>query len=735
VETQKELRAKILTILDFGRNSDMEQLQYIIEDKTIAYLLGVNNFTSDNSAILEIVKNAYDANALTMSLVFSGDTLTITDDGIGMNEDDIRTHWMHVGQSDKEYYTQDKYSQKRVLAGSKGVGRFALARLGENVELLSKKEKCSTILWKTDWNYSALAESQDMIESGTKIIISKLRSKWSKSKVLALVDFLSKTYNDNLMNISITYQDKTYHVYDYFSSPIIGKNCLSIIDLSYDSKKKELCTSVKSDEFLDTAEVYCKNLSLKGTYNQKSMVEELNSFDFDLDNDALSDCLGELGDFSAQFYFYIKPTRKDIEKFMYKHAGLTDSFSSGVILYRNAFSISAYEGDKDWLELGKRSRQSPAAASHPTGAWRVRDNQIAGKVEIDKRENMYLIDLSNRQGLEENVYFKLFIAIIHSGISEFERYRQDIVRAINAKNLVEDKEVMMPVSEMMIKNYKIALNMSEQQAKQLSDEIKIMRKENQEVIAEKNDTEERYKYDVRILNTLATVGLKASSIAHEMENDRNSISENTEYIIKALKKYGFWEELTSPEKSKHSYDNVKYLLESNDEKCKKIVSFMNVMLSQIEKNQFEPAVQSTVDILKRIKDEWEADYATVQINIHNDKDIIFHISEDVLKVIFDNLILNSIQQNEKKGDLNIDINVVLVDGKLSFVYSDNGRGLDKKYIKHPRKILEVHETNRKKGHGLGMWIVNNTVIMTGGSIEEINGNNGFSISFTVGGIL
>ena len=94
--------------------------------------------------------------------------------------------------------------------------------------------------------------------------------------------------------------------------------------------------------------------------------------------------LEKLGGFSAQFYFYIKPTSTDIEKFMYKHSGLPDALSGGVILYRNAFSISAYEGKKDWLGFGKRSRKSPAAASHPTGAWRVRENQMTGKVEIDK---------------------------------------------------------------------------------------------------------------------------------------------------------------------------------------------------------------------------------------------------------------------------------------------------------------------------------------------------------------
>lgn len=64
----------------------MEHLQYVIEDSTIAYLLGVNNFTNDESAILELVKNSYDAGALHVNISFSGDQLVIADDGQGMDE-------------------------------------------------------------------------------------------------------------------------------------------------------------------------------------------------------------------------------------------------------------------------------------------------------------------------------------------------------------------------------------------------------------------------------------------------------------------------------------------------------------------------------------------------------------------------------------------------------------------------------------------------------------------------
>ena len=104
-----------------------------------------------------------------------------------------------------------------------------------------------------------------------------------------------------------------------------------------------------------------------------------------------------------------------------------------------------------------------------------------------------------------------------------------------------------------------------------------------------------------------------------------------------------------------------------------------------------------------------------------------------MNAVFDNLILNSVQQNGNRKHVTASISVSETDSGLRFVYSDDGKGLDPKYLDKPEKILIVHETTRKKGHGLGMWIVNNTVVMSGGQIEQISGRNGFSIEFTLGG--
>lgn len=712
----------------------MEVLKYVIEDKTIAQLLGVQNFTNDESAVLELIKNSYDAKATQVTLTFENSDLYVEDNGIGMSEQDIKKYWMHIGKSEKGYDILDSQNNSRVLAGSKGVGRFALARLGNEANVTSKKKDNSCIEWITDWNNSTLNECDTLTTEGTKIHIKKLRSKWSKNRVEKLCSFISKTYNDSVMKIIIKHPEIIVDVKKYYNEVKVGTNCLSIIKLKYSSQSYSLNISVNSDEFSEEANNYCNGINLKNFSIDANMAEELHSVpEIDLSLEELKEKLIELGDFSADLYFYIKPSSADMDKFLYKYSSVPSPIKSGVMLYRNAFGISTYEGEKDWLELGKRFRKSPAAASHPTGAWRVRENQLAGKVEIDKKENAVLQDMSNRQGLDENIYYDLFILIIHAGLKEFERYRQEIIRKINIKNIPVKRENNAPITEKILKKPEHISELSKQETTQLINEIKEFKNESISFKKERIDAEERYKYDVRILNVLATVGLKASSIAHEMENDRNSIVENCDNIINALVEYGVWQKLNSPQMTQKVYKNVPHLINLNKRVNKKIVSFMDTMLSNIEKKQFDASWQSIYDFLLKSKKEWERDYSWISINILPENDFCFYFSEDILKVIFDNMILNSIQQNDSESKLNIYINYDGSQEKIWFSYKDDGVGLAPKYRNNPRKILEVHESTRKEGHGLGMWIVNNSIIMSGGEILEIEGEKGFSINFLLGG--
>ena len=291
------------------------------------------------------------------------------------------------------------------------------------------------------------------------------------------------------------------------------------------------------------------------------------------------------------------------------------------------------------------------------------------------------------------------------------------------------------ITAKVVKNPETMRALTKAEEARFLDELEDLQKGQREYKKNIEDTEKRYKYDVRILNVLATSGLKATSIAHEIKNDRNKIDGNYDFIVSALQKYDMWDVLCEPENTKVAHLNVPELLKKNRDAGMKLLQFMDVMLEEVEKRQFIPGDYYVKELLEKIKNNWESDYAWININIEINEQVRFTIPEDVITVIFDNLILNSIQQNEKRNRLVMDIKVDVSEDVLFVCYSDDGVGLTDKYKKNPMKILEPHETSRKRGHGLGMWIVNNTLNMSGGEIIDIVGENGFTINFTIGGKL
>lgn len=217
-----------------------EELNYVIEDKILAEVLGRQNFSNKESAILELVKNAYDAGAKNLNIIFSnskdGVELVIIDDGSGMNDEDIRKAWMHVGKSTRGY---DNEKRDRVYAGSKGIGRFALSRLGEEVEMLTKQKNEDCLVWTTDWESSFLSKKEDYTTVGTKLIIKQLRDRWNRRSVKPLKEYLSNIYNDTAMNINIEFEDEKATVKKLWNNPTIGENYVTGLQLHYSAEKRD----------------------------------------------------------------------------------------------------------------------------------------------------------------------------------------------------------------------------------------------------------------------------------------------------------------------------------------------------------------------------------------------------------------------------------------------------------------------------------------------------------------
>lgn len=713
----------------------MKKLQFTIEDKAIAELFGRQNFTTKESAIFELVKNAYDSGSPKCLIEITDTKVLIRDCGKGMDEEDISINWMHVGRSNKGY--KDDASD-RVLAGSKGVGRFAIARLGGYSEVKTKKEKSNSILWKTDWENTELEEIEDLPNTGTSIEINDLREQWRNKDVKLLLDFLERAYCDSVMKISVKFNQEDYSVLPILGNLELGKNYVTKINISYNSKTFTLTTSIISDEFEDEV----RNISstdIKAFKNEKDMSKV---FERQIKNgDITLEMLQGLGDFDAEFYFSLDVVTKDFKKrFLYKHGTLSERVNTGVILYRNAFSISSLEGKKDWLDLSARARKSPAAATHNSGSWRVRANQFSGRVNIDKLENKKLEDLSNRQGLDENDYYETFIKIINVGISTFERYRQNIIREIDSFNKEKENEGKERKKYEEIKKFlkkpQSVKKLPPKSIENLASEIVGIQQEIKTATQATKETEEKFRYEARILNVLATQGLKASGIAHELHTDRTDLDKGYSMIIDALKDFGMWDELNTDENTEIASRNVPLILQRLDKTNQKLKRFLDVMLGRIEKNSFQETIISINKAFENVCENWEADYASLEINVVGDElgNENYSLAEDVFNVIFDNLILNSIQCNPIKDKLIINISYKIQRDTIIFDYKDNGVGLTGIYEEDPWLTLEVHESSREEGHGLGMWIINNSLYYIGGRVIKIYNDNGYRINFVLKGV-
>lgn len=727
-----------------------DKLNYIVEDNIIAEVLGRNNFSTKESAILELIKNAYDAGASNLDLIFkkSENTgrlmLEIIDDGSGMNENDIRQAWMHVGKSTRDYKDSDT---GRIFAGSKGIGRFALARLGELVDMFTKKKYEVGYHWKTNWNSSEIDIDYKIASQGTKIQINELRDKWSSKSIKPLKKYISKVYRDCNMKISIKFLlddgDDIEEVPELiWENPKIGEKYLESITINYDSKNKKLYGQVLLDEFKDSV-LKMTNKNIKEYHFEQNMVDELKKEiseliieeeDIDKKNitdEMIAELLQEVGSFKGELYFSLNNvTQVDKEKYEYKYDTLTKRFKMGVILYRNAFSIDSFEGRTDWLELGKRSASSPAAASHPTGSWRVRRNQLSGYIIIDKEENTYIEDISNRQGIVQNIHFIILKKIVDSALKEFEAYRQSIIRDI--KKIKDKENLTSGIKEVNIEN---KINSFIDQSRSIEEltiqdlvdvKNRLLEYKNKvdDITYEKLEVEENYRYEAQLLNVLATVQLKISSLSHELHNNRNTIAANPEKIEDELKRKYDWEELKSEVPISR---NIPSLLKNLKRDLEKVLDLSDTIIDENKKERFEPQEYCLAVLVEEIVGKWETQYNWVSFKTNCTGEDNIMISYDYLMIILDNLILNSLQANEDRKELEILIDFDYNEGKLVLEYSDNGSGLDKKYRNNPSKILNVHEGTRKDGHGLGMWMVNNTVYKLNGNINIDGETNGFNL--------
>ena len=171
-------------------------------------LLGEQLIRDPNIALFELVKNAYDADA-SMAEVQLRDpadkergTIGVLDDGVGMTMGTVVNVWLQPG-TDYRQRQRDNHERtprfRRLPLGEKGIGRFAVHKLGKVVELVTRASGSPEVHVRVDWTaiekadfLSEFSVSVTEVETpevftgqatGTRITVSQLNESWTRGMV------------------------------------------------------------------------------------------------------------------------------------------------------------------------------------------------------------------------------------------------------------------------------------------------------------------------------------------------------------------------------------------------------------------------------------------------------------------------------------------------------------------------------------------------------------------------
>ncbi len=366
--------------------------------------LGFELVGKQETALSELIKNAYDADASVVRINFSGQNhiggkLLIEDDGVGMTEAVVRNSWMRLSTDEKSRNPlSDNYS--RLRAGKKGIGRFAAQRLGTQLILETRVAGAATGIRVTfDWDKQftpgrslfAIANpieqfTKDVDDHGTRLIINNLRDKWSDAtleRVWKSVLLLQPPFK--LANTAKITAPRTHALSDPgFQVIINGRSG----------------TDHHNEVSIDTNFLNHAIATIEGSIDQDgNAVFHVRSDKIDLDETYLPD----------DKFLMVGPLSLETRYFIYSTdalSGLSATTASqmgrqygGIRIYRNGFRVLPYgEPHDDWLRLS-------ADAARRVLLVPASNSNFFGHVEISAEENILLEETSSREGLIENDAF------------------------------------------------------------------------------------------------------------------------------------------------------------------------------------------------------------------------------------------------------------------------------------------------------------------------------------------
>jgi signal transduction histidine kinase len=640
-----------------------------------------------DQGVLELVRNAYDADALTCSIALRdservGGTITIIDNGDGMKPEDITNGWLLIGKSSK--LSRRRTPLGRLIVGNKGLGRLAALRLGSAVRLQTRPKSDPTLEHSLiiDWSrYEAVGTVEqvklEIVSSkptlpthGTKIVIENVSKLFLPDDVRRLAR--------SLLLLSDPFEGKTG-----FRPTLLSPEFKELEKLVREKyfKDAELHLEAK----VQNGRVSAKVLLPNGKVKWSAAHEEITAKDDEF----------KCPDADFQLWFFLlkgasftakSSTLPEVKRWLGEYGG--------VHLYHRGLRVQPY-GDPghDWLDMNLARVRSPED--------RPSTNNSIGRVVVQDA-NEVLVQKTDRSGFVESDQF-----------FELRRFAQDVLEWLAKVRLNESekrREREREGSRKSLQTTKTELS------KALSKVPRATRPAIQKAIQSYEAARERevklLRAEVQLYRTLSTVGTTYAVFAHELAGPGRRIRQLAESVARRAEK-----ELGAEQYKLRLGGPVSSILQNAEE----LMSFPQLALKLLEREKRKQGrikLHDTIYDVVKLVASFVAMYKTkIDLHLGESNPEVFG-SVAALESILMNLLINALNAfvsgNTKTGERLVQIYTETTrDDNVILRVLDSGPGISGLSIE---EIWLPGRTTSPEGTGFGLTIVRDSVLDLEGKV-------------------
>jgi signal transduction histidine kinase len=693
--------------------------------------LGAELVGKQDTALSELIKNAYDADAKKVTLTFTnfqlaGGTLVIEDDGSGMQDDVIRSAWMRISTASKVNQPLSPI-YRRVRAGRKGIGRFSVQRLGKRL-YLETKPRGSTVGFRVTFNWDEeFRAGRDLNEvfshiqrfdkrpsnCGTTLKIVDLRDGWSESG-------LAKVWRSVLLLQPPFPVARTEPAQETQRSIDPGF-AVTINGVTRDDKRSEFSieTNLLSQAYATiTAAIGQDGVASVQVLSSKSNLDDTQ----EIDGRFL--VTGPVS-LKVSYFIYSPSTLSGMN--MATAAELGRLFG-GIRIYRNGFRVLPYgESADDWLDL-----DADVARRHLLVPGNNRN--FFGHVELSSDANPLFEETSSREGLLENAAYLELRHFVRDAVEwAVKRVASARGRKLDAGQRDFTSESRRP--SVFLRTVRQNMDVSPTSTPETVETARVLA--HAEAIAtefEQRVEEQRVaslEYE-EMLRLLASLGLSISVFGHEVKGARDALGARLDLLEDAI-------DVVQDSRQKAALERQFKELKAGTDRMFDIGGYIASLMSRTESRELRSL--SVSGALRRFADQFSEYMSRQSIQFEVDvepqtlRTTPMHSSE--LDSVLLNFLTNSIKSMRygrvRERRVRIDARP---DGRLIVIgFEDNGPGVP---IADRSRVFDAFFTTTMAadddgvagpGTGLGLKIVSDIATSYGGSVAVVDPSDGYGCRF------